>query len=278
LAVAIIGVLCGLLLPAMSRANRASQATVCLSNLRQVGTGLLMYVNDHGQRLPYVIEPIWRTDGTLNFDADPATEPQSLQNVLWPYLKGANVYQCPVPRLSYPSVDPRISGRIGRKFEEQRVTFMQLSQTAEYALRAVIWLGQNRGTPQTTQQIAEGCQMPASYLAKVLQPLFRAGIVSAQRGLGGGHVLERDVDDLTLLEVVNAVEPVQRIRSCPLKISDHGTNLCALHRALDETMATVEKALAGHRIGDLLRRTTGSRPLCQTSPAPVSLGLPVRPS
>jgi Rrf2 family protein len=153
---------------------------------------------------------------------------------------------------------------------------MQLSQTAEYALRAVIWLGQNAGNAQTTQQIADGCQMPASYLAKVLQPLSRAGIVSAQRGLGGGYVLERAVDELTLLDVVNAVEPVQRIRSCPLKISNHGTNLCALHRALDDTMATVEKSLGEHRIGDVLRRNNSSRPLCRFAPAPVSLGLPAR--
>ena len=87
---------------------------------------------------------------------------------------------------------------------------LSLPQTAEYALRAVIWLGQHPGDPQTTQQIATGCQMPASYLAKVLQPLARAGIVSSQRGLGGGYVLEHNVDELTLLQIVNAVEPVQR--------------------------------------------------------------------
>ena len=151
---------------------------------------------------------------------------------------------------------------------------MQLSQTAEYALRAAIWLGQHVGDPQTTQQIAAGCQMPASYLAKVLQPLAKAGIVTAQRGLGGGYVLARHPDELTLLQVLNAVEPVQRIRVCPLKISSHGSNLCALHRALDDTLAAAEKQLAGQYIGELLKRTNKSRPLCQTKSAPVALGLP----
>lgn len=155
---------------------------------------------------------------------------------------------------------------------------MQLSQTAEYALRAAIWLGQHVGDPQTTAQIAAGCQMPASYLAKVLQPLARAGIVSAQRGMGGGYVLERNVDELSLLDVLNAVEPVQRIRACPLKISAHGTNLCALHRALDDTLAAAEKSLADQRLGDLLRKANKSRPLCRNHPdghsAPTGLGLP----
>src|SRR5215470_15737599 len=118
---------------------------------------------------------------------------------------------------------------------------MQLSQTAEYALRAIVWLAEHPGDPQTTQQIAAGCRMPASYLSKVLQPLAKAGMISAQRGLGGGHVLERRTDSITLLDVVNAVEPVQRIRSCPLKLASHGEKLCALHQTLDDTMATVER-------------------------------------
>lgn len=163
---------------------------------------------------------------------------------------------------------------------EKRVTVMQLSQTAEYALRAAIWLGQNPGNAQTTQQIADACQMPASYLAKVLQPLARAGIVNAQRGLGGGYTLERDVESLTMLDVINAVEPVQRIRTCPLKISTHGSNLCALHQALDDTMAAVEKHFGGQTFGELLRRANRSRPLCRTAaagPAPVALGLSARP-
>lgn len=150
---------------------------------------------------------------------------------------------------------------------------MQLSQTAEYALRAVVWLAENVGNPQTTQQIADGCRVPAGYLAKVLQPLVKAEVVSAQRGLGGGYALQHDPDTLTMLAVISAVEPVQRIRSCPLKIATHGSRLCALHQTLDDALAMVEKTLASHTIGELLSRTTGSRPLCETASAPVTLGL-----
>ena len=152
---------------------------------------------------------------------------------------------------------------------------MQLSQTAEYALRAAIWLGQHPADPQTTLQIAAGCQMPASYLAKVLRPLSRAGIVTAQRGVGGGFVLARSAAALSLLDVVNAVEPVQRIHTCPLKISSHGTNLCALHRALDDMMALIENCLAEQRLGDLLRTPSKVQPLCTSLPARVIPALPV---
>ncbi len=58
-------------------------------------------------------------------------------------------------------------------------------------------LGSNLGRPQTTQKIAEQTQVPSGYLSKVLQALGRAGLVEAQRGLYGGFVLSRPLDEVT---------------------------------------------------------------------------------
>lgn len=69
-----------------------------------------------------------------------------------------------------------------------------------------------------------------------------------------------NADDITLLAVVNAVEPVQR--NCALKLPSHADHLCALHQALDDTMASVEGALGKLRIGELLRQKKDVRPLC----------------
>lgn len=52
-----------------------------------------------------------------------------------------------------------------------------ISQTAEYALRAIVFLADQRGTPRTTAQIAEVTQIPAGYLAKVMQSLSRVKLV-----------------------------------------------------------------------------------------------------
>ncbi len=139
---------------------------------------------------------------------------------------------------------------------------MQMPQTIEYALRAVVWLAENRETPQTTRQIAEGTRMPSSYLSKVLQGLSRSHIVSGQRGLHGGFTLVPEPDALSVLDVVNAVDPLQRVRECPLGLDGHGMNLCALHRLLDDTLATVEQTFAETSIGALLDDSNPSRPLC----------------
>ncbi len=137
-----------------------------------------------------------------------------------------------------------------------------LTQTVEYALRTVACLGQAHPEPRTTPQIAEVTRVPRAYLSKVLQALARGGIVKSQRGVGGGVQLLKAPDELTILEVVNAVDPIQRIRTCPLGLAAHGVHLCPLHFRLDAAMASVEKAFAGTTLAEVLAESTTSVPLC----------------
>lgn len=138
-----------------------------------------------------------------------------------------------------------------------------ISQTVEYALRAVAFLAAAPSEARTTAQIARATRVPPAYLSKVLQSLGRASIVSSQRGLRGGFSLAKDPGELTILEVVNAVDPIQRIRSCPLKLASHGVRLCPLHRRLDDAMAAVEDAFARSTLAEVLAEPTESVPLCE---------------
>jgi len=134
-----------------------------------------------------------------------------------------------------------------------------ISQTAEYALRAVVFLGTQDGRPLTTRAIAAKTQVPAGYLSKVLQGLGRADLVQSHRGLGGGFVLARALDEITVLDVINAVDPLRRIKHCPLGLVAHGTRLCPLHRRLDEAIAQAESLFEGTTIAQLLEETTAGR-------------------
>jgi Rrf2 family transcriptional regulator, nitric oxide-sensitive transcriptional repressor len=136
------------------------------------------------------------------------------------------------------------------------------SQTVEYALRAVVHLASRAPSPQTTDQIAKATRVPRAYLSKVIQGLARGDIVESQRGLGGGVSLTRSPDELTILDVINAVEPIQRIRSCPLGLAAHGTHLCPLHHRLDRALASVEQAFASSTLAEVLAEPTTSVPLC----------------
>lgn len=115
-----------------------------------------------------------------------------------------------------------------------------VSQTAEYAMRAVVWLAAHDDGLHAVEAIAEGTHVSRSYLSKVLNMLCRAGIVEAQRGPGGGCRLLHRPRDITLLSVLNAVDPIGRIDDCEPQRCDA---LSTLYRYLDRSTAQVERAL-----------------------------------
>ena len=136
------------------------------------------------------------------------------------------------------------------------------SQKVEYALRAVVHLAHRSPAARTTEQIAAATKVPRAYLAKVLQGLTHAGVVRSQRGVGGGVSLVKDPSRLTLLEVVNAVDPIRRIETCPLGLASHGVRLCPLHKRLDHALASVEDAFRRTTLAEILAEPTESVPLC----------------
>lgn len=127
-----------------------------------------------------------------------------------------------------------------------------LSQTAEYALRAMVALAAEAPEARTAQTLARDSRVPLDYLSKILGCLAKAGLISAQRGRGGGFQSSRPLDQLTVLQVVSAVDPIRRIETCPLGLKAHGTTLCPLHRKLDDAAKSVEEAFASTTIASLV--------------------------
>jgi Rrf2 family nitric oxide-sensitive transcriptional repressor len=140
--------------------------------------------------------------------------------------------------------------------------FFVISQTVEYALRAVVHLASVAPAARTTEQIATATLVPRAYLSKVLQSLAKGGVVVSTRGIGGGMSLVKTPTELTILEVVNAVEPIQRIRTCPLGLAAHGTHLCPLHKRVDNALALMEQAFEKTTLAEVLAEPSRSIPLC----------------
>jgi Rrf2 family nitric oxide-sensitive transcriptional repressor len=148
-----------------------------------------------------------------------------------------------------------------------------ISQTSEYALRAAIHLAFHPGQPQTIRQIATATGVPAGYLAKVLWALGRHGLVRATRGPNGGYLLSHNATEVSIYQVVTAVDQVQRIRCCPLNLPEHSHRLCPLHRKLDQAMATVEDSFRRTFLSELIDQDSASGRACPSHvPDPVSLG------
>lgn len=99
---AVLSVLAGLLLPAVSRATESGRATACLSNLRQIGLALQMYVDDYGNRLPVMRDRQFEAALESLTNAVPATHAlASIDQVLAPYLNAPRVFKCPSDRRGF---------------------------------------------------------------------------------------------------------------------------------------------------------------------------------
>ena len=123
-------------------------------------------------------------------------------------------------------------------------------------------LGQQ--APIDNRTLATKSQVPVSYLPKILQSLARAGLVKSRRGVGGGAALCRSPEDITILDVVQAVDPIPRVRGCPLKLKSHCRVLCPMHARLDKAMAEVESVLAASTVAELLADDTRPIPMVET--------------
>ena len=124
-----------------------------------------------------------------------------------------------------------------------------ISKTGIYGIRAMLALarlpeGEYAGAPR----IAELGEVPSSYLSKLLQILARAGLVRSQRGVAGGFTLARDPAAISLYDIVDALEPIERWSGCFL-----GNSQCTEEAAcsIHDRWKAVQQSYLG-----MLRRST----------------------
>jgi Rrf2 family protein len=92
---------------------------------------------------------------------------------------------------------------------------MQITRQADYAVRAVLHLAEMKnGGRAPTSKIALEEHIPPSFLAKIVSQLSVAGLVQTSRGARGGVSLARDPSQITLLEVVEAIDGPIALNEC----------------------------------------------------------------
>ncbi|MBI1855301.1 MAG: Rrf2 family transcriptional regulator [Chloroflexi bacterium] len=92
---------------------------------------------------------------------------------------------------------------------------MQITRQADYAVRAVLHLARLGNTERAaTSLIAEKQHIPPSFLAKIISQLSIAGLLHTSRGARGGVTLGRDPKDISVLEVVEAIDGPIRLNEC----------------------------------------------------------------
>ena len=133
---------------------------------------------------------------------------------------------------------------------------MQITRQADYALRAMLYLARLETNERAaTSKIAEDQEIPPSFLAKIISQLSIAGLIHTSRGAHGGVSLARKPSEVSLLEVVEAIDGPISLNECVHDpgICSFGDN-CPIHEVWCEAKEELVRKLRASTFDKLLER------------------------
>ncbi|WP_303721139.1 Rrf2 family transcriptional regulator [Malonomonas rubra] len=132
---------------------------------------------------------------------------------------------------------------------------MVITRATEYAIRTIIYLAkQPRNEIVLKKDICRTQNVTPAFLTKILQPLIKVGIVSSQRGVGGGFLLAKDPEEINLLDILQAEEGELNLNHCLVDddVCERDKH-CSAHEVWQEAQNEMIKVLCRHSIADLVK-------------------------
>ena len=133
---------------------------------------------------------------------------------------------------------------------------MQITRTEEYGLRGLLFLA--RQAPEKAvllSEISRGQKIPEAFLAKIFQRLSKAGVLRSTRGAKGGFLLRKPADQITMREVIEALEGPIVLNRCLLQKGECKEDRdCPLHPVWDEIQQSILKILDRTTMEDLAKQ------------------------
>lgn len=132
---------------------------------------------------------------------------------------------------------------------------MIYSRSAEYAIRAFVYLADvPAGKYGMVKQIAERCEIPAHFLAKILQQLVRQGLLRSSKGPTGGFCLRKPASEISMLQIVSAIDGLEDYRRCIGGLSECTDEArCGMHDSWKALRSRIIGYLEGTSVADLAR-------------------------
>jgi len=146
-----------------------------------------------------------------------------------------------------------------------------LTASVEYGIHSLLWLAGAGEAPMSSRELAEFQGLPPAFLAKIFAKLEKAGIVEASEGVRGGYRLARAPQDISFLDIVDAIEgrkplfECQEVRGrcavfgdCPPDWATNGT--CSIHAVILRAEKAMREALAERSLADVGRAVERKAP------------------
>lgn len=132
---------------------------------------------------------------------------------------------------------------------------LELTRRGDYAVRAMLALSAPDVEPWlSASRISGAMSIPERFLPRVLRELARGGLIEARTGRTGGYRLARPAGEITLLDVIAAVEPEDDARRCVLRgIPCNPDGRCAVHDSFDQARTAMHRRLAQATLAELAR-------------------------
>lgn len=132
---------------------------------------------------------------------------------------------------------------------------MIYSRSSEYAIRAFVHLAQvPEGKYAMVKNIAEQEQIPAHFLAKILQQLARKGLLRSSKGPTGGFAMRADPAEVRLLDIVEALDGLAAYQKCASGLSDCNDDMpCSMHDSWVALRGRIMDYLGRNTIADLVK-------------------------
>ena len=130
---------------------------------------------------------------------------------------------------------------------------MYVTREADYAVRCVLYLARKANGITPVNEIAKAMHIPKSFSAKILQRLVKAGIVISGRGIGGGFSLAKKPGNISILDVVKAIQGDSAINICAIdKKMCRLSKTCSVHPVWAELRGIIEKRLQKENFAKLI--------------------------
>jgi Rrf2 family protein len=134
---------------------------------------------------------------------------------------------------------------------------LKLTKKADYGLIAMRYLAENGTASASAKDIAEAHGIPPELLAKILQKLVKAHLLTSHHGTNGGYLLARDAHEISAFEVIKAIEGPLFLTSCVTTRGECGhTSRCTVREPLRKVSQSIEEVLSKITISDMGEQTT----------------------
>ncbi len=140
-----------------------------------------------------------------------------------------------------------------------------ITTSVEYAIHGLVWLVDSDEKALSSREIAELQGISPSFLAKIFPKLEKAGIVAAREGVRGGYQLARPADEISFLDIVDAVEgekplfDCQEVRGRCALFSEQVpswaiSGTCAIHAVMQQAEKAMRQVLSEQTLGAVAQR------------------------